>query len=364
MWSLALRSDGSLSAWGRNDYGQCDVPETADFKMISAGRFFGIGLRKDGSLMGWGANTVGQCDVPPGNDYISVSAGMGHGIALRSDGSIVCWGLDDYGQVSKRPSGNGFLAVSAGEYYSLAIKSDRSLVAWGNSGLQQCAVPPGTNFKAIDAGDDHGVALRTNGSVVSWGYYSCDTPSINNCVAVSAGYRGNIVLQADGGVTVCGRIPSMTVRNIFRISDGYDHSLALGFDYEAPALYIMSPNGGETFIGGNTYAVQWIALGDFDSISVLYSYDNKESWITIGRVYTGNSFEWKVPLINSQHCWLRINDADLPMLHDTSDAPFTIYICTLTYDLTRDCVVDIHDFALLAAEWLRCGNPFDILCQP
>ena len=31
-------------------------------------------------------------------------------------------------------------------------------------------------------------------------------------------------------------------------------------------------------------------------------------------------------------------------------------------DLNGDCYIDLSDFAILAAQWLECGNPFDENC--
>ena len=46
---------------------------------------------------------------------------------------------------------------------------------------------------------------------------------------------------------------------------------------------------------------------------------------------------------------------------DESDTVFKIYECTIP-DVTGDCVVDIFDFAQMAAYWLDCGDPFEPEC--
>ncbi len=141
--SVALRSDGSLVAWGSNYdpsdsiyYGQSVAPAGSDFIAVSAGDYHNLALRSDGSLAAWGCTNEGRCDVPTGNDFVAISAGGGHGMALRSDGTIEVWGMDNSGQVSETPAGDDFVAVSAGCLHSLALKSDGSLVAWGWGQLQ------------------------------------------------------------------------------------------------------------------------------------------------------------------------------------------------------------------------------------
>jgi hypothetical protein len=43
---------------------------------------------------------------------------------------------------------------------------------------------------------------------------------------------------------------------------------------------------------------------------------------------------------------------------------FTVYQCRQKFksDLNGDCYVDLLDLAILASEWLGCGNPFDLSC--
>jgi alpha-tubulin suppressor-like RCC1 family protein len=100
--------------------GQCNVPLGNDFVDIAAGYGHSLALRSDGSLAAWGYNNWGQCNVPAGNDFVDIACGVYHSLALRYDGSLVAWGLNDYGQCNV-PSGNKFTEIAAGGYHSLAI---------------------------------------------------------------------------------------------------------------------------------------------------------------------------------------------------------------------------------------------------
>jgi Regulator of chromosome condensation (RCC1) repeat/PASTA domain len=111
--SLALRSDGSVVAWGctggtstfppqPSDYGQCNVPAAAQSGVtaIAAGDFQSLALKSDGSVVAWGCGSnggfnldFGQCAVPPaaGSGVKAIAAGEYHSLALK-DGGVVAWG--------------------------------------------------------------------------------------------------------------------------------------------------------------------------------------------------------------------------------------------------------------------------------
>lgn len=194
--SLALKSDGSLVAWGQNADGQCNVPAGNNFTAIAAGAYHNFALKSDGSLVAWGYNGDGQCNVPAGNDFTAIAAGAYHSLALKSDGSLVAWGKNDDGQCNV-PAGNDFIAIGAGDLHSLALKSDGSLVAWGDNSYGQCAVPTGNDFTAISAGGYHNLALKSDGSLAADGnnvYGQCDVPAGNNFIAIAAGGFHNLAL--------------------------------------------------------------------------------------------------------------------------------------------------------------------------
>ena len=152
--SLALKSDGSIVAWGWNSYGQATPPDGNNFIAIAAGYHHSLALKSDGSIVGWGNNDYGQATPPSGNNFIAIAAGLHHSLALKSDGSIVGWGYNHYGQATP-PDGNNFIAIAAGRLHSLALKSDGSIVGWGDN----WSFPNGNNFIAIAAGMGHSLAL-------------------------------------------------------------------------------------------------------------------------------------------------------------------------------------------------------------
>lgn len=89
--NLALATDGTLVAWGLNDYCQCSaLAGSSNILAIAAGQYHSLALRNDGTLVAGGDNTEGQCAVPAGlTNVVQVSAGWFHSMALKADGTVV-----------------------------------------------------------------------------------------------------------------------------------------------------------------------------------------------------------------------------------------------------------------------------------
>jgi len=212
--ALAIRSNGSLAAWGWNTYGQCNVPEGNDFIAIAGGVRHSIALKSDGSIVGWGSDTYGQIDTPEGNDFVAIAAGDYHNLAITSDGLIVGWGRNDFGECdAPEPNvGTVFVAVSAGKYHSLALQSDGTIRAWGsnNNGQTRIYLGAGDDHEAIAAADDYNFLLLTDDMLVTWGGgdwlepdipdYHYRQPDEHDFVAIAAGGYHILALTRDGQI--------------------------------------------------------------------------------------------------------------------------------------------------------------------
>ena len=65
--SLALKSDGTVVAWGDNSKAQATVPANlSGVVAIAAGGYFNLALKSDGTVVAWGENENGETTVPPG----------------------------------------------------------------------------------------------------------------------------------------------------------------------------------------------------------------------------------------------------------------------------------------------------------
>jgi alpha-tubulin suppressor-like RCC1 family protein len=120
----AIKNNGTLWRWGGNVYGQLGDGTTNDtyyyfpvqvvdpgpWKEVSAGGFHTVAIKSDGTLWAWGSNSSGRLGVNTiassslpvriGKDrWIRVSAGAGHTVAIKSDGTLWSWGINSYGQL-------------------------------------------------------------------------------------------------------------------------------------------------------------------------------------------------------------------------------------------------------------------------
>jgi alpha-tubulin suppressor-like RCC1 family protein len=227
--SFALKGDGTLWAWGRNDAGQLGngdpAPLPADVAMpvlaanpggsryvaVSAGGRHTLALQADGTLWAWGDNRLGQlgqgqADQSPhatplrvglASDWTAVSAGGLHSLALKGDGTLWGWGDNQFGQTGHEPADltpratplqvgtdRDWAALSAGDLHSMAIKRSGTLWAWGdntagqlgdgttvqrNTPVQIVAPASLADIVAVAAGAAHSLALRANGELHAWG---------------------------------------------------------------------------------------------------------------------------------------------------------------------------------------------------
>ena len=126
--TMAIKSDGSLWAWGYNWNGQLGTGTTInsrspvkimeDVVAVSAGADYSMAIRNDGSLWAWGGNWHGQLGdgttegrhtpvkimdnvmaVSTSTFLITFGEGSAHTLAIKSDGSLWAWGDNTFGQL-------------------------------------------------------------------------------------------------------------------------------------------------------------------------------------------------------------------------------------------------------------------------
>ncbi len=262
--ALAIKSDGTVLAWGGDGYGQ---------------------LGNDDLLF----NAFAPVAVSGANDIVAVAAGQAHSLALKADGTVLAWGNDAGGQLGDNATledkptpvvvsgASNIIAISAGYFHSLALKSDGTMFSWGNNSRGQLgdsvvkadkptpvAVSGASDIVAIGAGSEHSLALKADGTVLAWGSdvegqlgnntQFADQPlpvavmTSSNIVGISAGTSHSLAFTSSGNVLAWGsdfggqlgdNIPKVnkptpvavsSVSNIVAVAGGFFHSLALKAD--------------------------------------------------------------------------------------------------------------------------------------
>ena len=138
-------------AWGRGgDAGQTAVPgDATNIITIAVGYSHALAVKSDGTVEAWGQAFLGATSVPSGlSNVVAIAGGDNHSLALKNDGTVVGWGDNIYGEANV-PSGlTNVVAISAGVFFSLALKSDGTVTGWGYNGNSQLyeAAMPGTSW--------------------------------------------------------------------------------------------------------------------------------------------------------------------------------------------------------------------------
>lgn len=129
--TAALHADGTVTATGANDYGQCNVSGWTDIIAIYAGSEHTVGLKLDGTVVATGDNTFGQCNTSGWQNIERVSCGDYFTLGLRSDGTVVAVGQNKHGQINTSSWENA-ADIAAGHAHSVVRTASGQYLTQGN----------------------------------------------------------------------------------------------------------------------------------------------------------------------------------------------------------------------------------------
>ena len=255
-YSVAVKTDGTVWSWGTNRVGtlgdgsttgrlnpvQVTDPTTGGFftgaTAVAANIDHAMALKSDGTVYAWGNNADGEIgdgstssgtSVPkrvevtagvPLSGIIAIAAGERHSVALKSDGTVYAWGYNTNGALGDGTTTNrlratvmhdtagnpvtNVAAIAAGQNFTILLLKDGTLLATGQNDIGQLGdnstaasqinpVPvrdaAGAVFGsvvAISSYHQHTVVYRNdgpNGSVWAWGLNDSrqlgDTTNVN-----------------------------------------------------------------------------------------------------------------------------------------------------------------------------------------
>jgi alpha-tubulin suppressor-like RCC1 family protein len=238
-FSLALRTNGHVSAWGSNANGQLGTGNTTNQAAptevlasagtalsgviaIDTGYLHSLALKTDGHVWAWGSNAYGQLATgatgstpvvypvevklqsgQPLTGVVAIAAGQAHSVALTSSGTVYAWGQNAYGQVGDGTSSTKPYAVSVLKASDNQPLTDVVAIAAGSG-------PAGYTY-------GQSLALRSDGSLWGWGYGSGVDGSTNaltraipisgpgTFVGITAGSQFSAAIRVDGSVWAWGQ---------------------------------------------------------------------------------------------------------------------------------------------------------------
>ena len=220
--TAAIKTDGTLWIWGNGFYGRIGdntivsksspvqtIAGGTNWKQAACGEYHVTAIKTDGTLWSWGRNDSGQLGdntivnksspvqtVAGGSSWSQITCGFSCTAAIKTDGTLWSWGNNSSGNlgdntVVSRSSpvqtvagGTNWKQVSCGiDFTTMAIKTDGTLWLWGinswgaignNSQLPKSSpvqtVAGGTNWKQISSGVSSVAAIRDDSSDVFGNY--------------------------------------------------------------------------------------------------------------------------------------------------------------------------------------------------
>jgi len=218
--NLAIKTNGELWAWGRNNFGQLgqgitvtqsspvQIGSLTTWASVTVGGGGSRAIKTDGSLWSWGAGangTLGLGDIIDRSspvqvgiltDWASVDSASNHSATVKTDGSLWTWGLGTDGRLGhgntttlSSPSQVGSLtdwaSISAGFKHTLAVKTDGTLWACGDNSpngnlgdgtiinrSSPSQIGALSDWASASAGRNLSSARKTDGSIWAWGLNS------------------------------------------------------------------------------------------------------------------------------------------------------------------------------------------------
>jgi len=215
----AVKTDGTLWTWGYNTFANLGINvadgrttpvqvfgSATNWKQVSCGYNHTIAIKTDGTLWCWGKNDVGQLGINDtnirctpvqtsagGTNWKTSIGGRDYTAAIKTDGTLWTWGKNDFGQ----------LGVNDTNMRCTPVQVFGSSTNWKQLGISK---------------REHTVAIKTDGTLWNWGRNFYGVLGINAAGAIGTDMRCTPVTTFAGGT------------NWRQASSGWYHTVALTYD--------------------------------------------------------------------------------------------------------------------------------------
>jgi hypothetical protein len=145
-----------------NYFGECDVPNgLTGVVAIETGEHHSVALKEDGTVVAWGRNNLGQCDVPKWlTGVVAIETGEHHSLALKEDGTVVAWGRCDAGECDVP---NGLKVKMSSD--AIPMNSKPPILS-----ISDIEFIDGNGNNSIDAFEDNSLTFSINNTGPGYGY--------------------------------------------------------------------------------------------------------------------------------------------------------------------------------------------------
>ncbi len=304
---FAQTPSGSLVVWGINSKGQTNIPSSlSGVTKVCAGPEYFVALKSDGTVVAYGDNTYGQTTIPPAasSGVVDIATGYYNTLALKTNGTVVAWGPTWGGltNINSVPVGlTNVKSIAVGTLHAVALKSDGTVTAWGDNSRGQTNVPAGlANVTAIACSYSTSYALKSDGTIVTWGYYN-KSPAVSGVKAIAAsstsGYTA--ALKSDGTMVVWSSgSTSFTLSNFTSELQGVSQIavgsgvMAITTNKTIVALTYTTyyTNNDPTVVPYGVVGVTGLSMGENFNVAIIDGSTNKPVLVPWGNNYYGQSY--------------------------------------------------------------------------